>query len=320
VLFLLATVIVVDQAAKWWAWRHVAGAHINPGGDFLTGPTVGGWYAQPVPGALLDLLDVGLVSFAVTILARRRRLTAVTVCGALMVGGWGSNLLDRLGMHYWTAPGSIRGAVDFINTGGHCYNLADFIIVGATTVFLLAAAGLTRRAASRPAAAAAPAACSWPRAPVIALAVAGLVITVALGAAYNGRLLRPSPTSVAAASQRIHVIAGQPAPVKASVAPQPLPAVAAAHYGGVTVEGAEGDGALEAADGLGVGPADDGLSEGVTAEGDGLGLDGVMPGVGDRLARGALGEGAGGCERRGVGALLEGGWTALVGAAGRTSR
>jgi hypothetical protein len=50
-----------------------------------------------------------------------------TVCGSLMVGGWSSNLLDRLGMHYWTAPGSIRGAMDFINIGGYYYNFADFL-------------------------------------------------------------------------------------------------------------------------------------------------------------------------------------------------
>ena len=54
VLSLLAAVIMVDQAAKWWAWRHVPGVTINPGGDFLTGPTIGRWYADPVAGALLD--------------------------------------------------------------------------------------------------------------------------------------------------------------------------------------------------------------------------------------------------------------------------
>jgi len=129
VVTLLAAVIVVDQAAKWWAWRHVPGVNINSGGDFLTGPTIGRWYANPVTGALLDLVDFGLVSIAVAILARRRHPAAVTVCGSLMVGGWASNLLDRLGMHYWTAPGSIRGAVDFISIGARCWNLADFLIV-----------------------------------------------------------------------------------------------------------------------------------------------------------------------------------------------
>ena len=121
---LLATVIMVDQAAKWWAWRHVPGVCINPGGDFLTGPTVGRWYADPVAGALLDLVDFALVSIAAAVLARRQRRAAVTVCGSLMVGGWASNLLDRLGMHYWTAPGSVRGAVDFISLGSGCWNLA----------------------------------------------------------------------------------------------------------------------------------------------------------------------------------------------------
>jgi hypothetical protein len=122
VLAPLAAVIVVDQAAKWWAWRDVPGAHINPGGDFLTRRRVGRWYAQPVPGALLDLLDFGLVSIATAILARRRRLAVVTT----------------------------------------------------------------------------PAARNWLRlqAPVVGLAVAGLIMTVALGAAHNGRLIRPLPTSV----------------------------------------------------------------------------------------------------------------------------
>lgn len=198
VLAPLAAVIVVDQVAKWWGWRHVPGAHINPGGDFLTGHTVGGWYAQPVPGALLDLLGFGLVSIAVAVLTRRRRLDAVTVCGSLMVGGWGSNLLDRLGMHYWTAPGSIRGAVDFISAGGHTYNLADFVIAGATPLFVLAAACLANRAARRPLGRVIPAARGWlrARAPIVAAAVAGLVMTVALGAANGGKLIQPLPARV----------------------------------------------------------------------------------------------------------------------------
>jgi hypothetical protein len=73
-----------------------------------------------------------------------------------MVGGWASNLLDRLGMHYWTAPGSVRGAVDFMSVGGRSWNLADFFIIGATPLFLLATAQLARRAAGRPPPACAP--------------------------------------------------------------------------------------------------------------------------------------------------------------------
>jgi lipoprotein signal peptidase len=195
VLTVLAAVILVDQAAKWWAWRHVSGVHINPGGDFLTGPTIGRWYADPVTGALLDLADCGLVSIAAAVLARRQRRATVTVCGSLMVGGWASNLLDRLGMHYWTAPGSIRGAVDFITIGGRCWNLADFFIIGATPLFLLAAAQRANRPASQPAATPArPARHGSPRRRVPAVAVGGaaLIMAVALGAAHYGSLIEPS--------------------------------------------------------------------------------------------------------------------------------
>ena len=197
VLALLAAVIVVDQVTKWWAWRHVPGACINRGGDVLTGATVGTWYAQPVPGALLDLLDFGLVSAAVCVLIRRRRPTAVTICGSLMAGGWSSNLLDRLGMHYWTAPGSIRGAMDFINIGGYYYNFADFFIIGTTPLFLLAVACLAKREAIRPTGAATPArSYSRARAPITALAATALIMIVALGAGHHGRLIRPAHAAV----------------------------------------------------------------------------------------------------------------------------
>jgi hypothetical protein len=68
-----------------------------------------------------------------------------------MTGGWASNLLDRLGIHYWTAPGSVRGVVDFIHLGPHYYNVADFII-GCTPLFVLAAGHQGVRAVWRPAA------------------------------------------------------------------------------------------------------------------------------------------------------------------------
>ncbi len=150
VLILVAAVIVLDQAAKWWAWRHASGAEINAGGDLLVGPTVSRWYANPVAGALLDLLDVGVLSLAVATLVRRRRPAVVVVPGALMLGGWASNLLDRLGMHYWTAPGSVRGVVDFISAAGSTYNVADCFIVGATPLLVLAAGALKWRARNRP--------------------------------------------------------------------------------------------------------------------------------------------------------------------------
>jgi lipoprotein signal peptidase len=149
VLALLTVVAVLDQGMKWWAWRHASVAIINDGGDPLVGATVSGWYSGPITGALLDLLDFGLLSAAAYVLIRRRRPVSVLVPGALVIGGWSSNLLDRLGMHYLTAPGSVRGAVDFIHLGRHYYNVADLFIIGATPLFFLGISYLGIKATNR---------------------------------------------------------------------------------------------------------------------------------------------------------------------------
>jgi lipoprotein signal peptidase len=138
VLGLCAAVVLVDQATKWWAWRHASTAVINPGAGSVAGATVGGWYAGRFTGAVLDVLSFGLLSLSITGLVRRLLPGTVAVPGALMVGGWSSNLLDRLGVHRWTAPGSIRGAVDFITLGAEVANVADAFIAAGTATFLLA--------------------------------------------------------------------------------------------------------------------------------------------------------------------------------------
>lgn len=217
---LLAMVIALDQATKWWAWRHMASSEINPGGDFLVGHVVGRWYAGRVTGAALDLLDFGLLSTAAWVLVRRPRPALVIATGALMLGGWGSNLLDRLGMHYVTAPGSVRGAVDFIPIGGAPYycNVADFFIVGATPLFLLAVGFRCRRAADRPATARTAASrYRLPaRARVPALAGGGIiVVAAALGAANYG--------TVNYARQHVGTLSGRYArsiPTRRSVPPE----------------------------------------------------------------------------------------------------
>jgi lipoprotein signal peptidase len=193
VLTLVAAVIVLDQAAKWWAWRHASWAEINSGGDLLVGPTVSRWYANPVAGALLDFLDFGVLNIALSTLVRRRRPAVVVVPAALMLGGCASNLLDRLGMHYWTAPGSVRGVVDFISAAGSTYNVADCFIVGATPLLLLAVGLLKWRARNRPSTVRAvpPAARSHPRARASILALAGaavIVTAVAVGATNYGEV------------------------------------------------------------------------------------------------------------------------------------
>ena len=95
--------------------------------------------AGPISGAVLDLLSFGLLCLAGFGLLRARRSLVVFVPGALLIAGWGSNLLDRLGLHELTAPGSVRGAVDFIRVGQYLYNVADLVIIGATVVLVLAA-------------------------------------------------------------------------------------------------------------------------------------------------------------------------------------
>jgi lipoprotein signal peptidase len=193
-LAVLAAVVVLDQATKWWAWRHVSGALINPGGDQLVGPKVGAWYSAQVPGAMLDVQGAVALVLAMSVLVRvRRRMLAVPA--TLAVAGWSSNALDRLGLHFWTAPGSVRGAVDFIHLHWGVYNVADVVIV-AGTAFLLAAlacAGLTAR--ERPRLPAAPELHRPPRGRfarlVTTAAATGLVTAVAVGAVHHDGVTRP---------------------------------------------------------------------------------------------------------------------------------
>lgn len=149
VFAVLATAIAVDQVTKAWAWRNAPEARINYGGNAFVGDTVSAWYADPVTGALLDFVDFGVLGLAVFALARLRLPAMALVPGALMTGGWISNLLDRLGMHYWTAPGSVRGAVDFIPLGNIYYNVADVFIASGTLLFLVALGVLAMNRSTR---------------------------------------------------------------------------------------------------------------------------------------------------------------------------
>jgi lipoprotein signal peptidase len=141
---LFAAVLVTDQAAKWLAWRHGDAALINEGGFIALRPGVRAWFAAPTVGAIADGVGALLVAVAVAVLLRRPRCRLVLVGGGLVAAGWTSNLLDRFGLHDWTAPGSVRGVVDFIPSGGHSRsNVADLWIL--TGVVLLVAAVVRRR-------------------------------------------------------------------------------------------------------------------------------------------------------------------------------
>ncbi|MDP9219960.1 MAG: hypothetical protein M3P23_05400 [Actinomycetota bacterium] len=104
-------------------------------------------------GARLDVLDFALLSIATAVLVRCRPPASVAVPAALTIAGWSSNLLDRLGLHNRTAPGSLRGAVDFVHLGGSYCNVADLFIVSTTPLLLLLTARhLVRWATDQPAA------------------------------------------------------------------------------------------------------------------------------------------------------------------------
>jgi lipoprotein signal peptidase len=143
-LGVLLLVVVVDQASKWWAWRHL-NAVMDPGATWFLGRTVSTWYAAGGRGAVLDLLSLEALTFAAFALVRRPRSDLVLVSGVLMIAGWGSNLLDRLGLHLVTAPGSSRGAVDFVHLGSIYTNVADVCIAVGTALFVAVAVGRLRR-------------------------------------------------------------------------------------------------------------------------------------------------------------------------------
>jgi lipoprotein signal peptidase len=201
-VFALCCVVLVDQVTKWWAWRAVAHVHINFGGDPLVPDTVGTWYADPVAGAVLDLVGAAALAVAVLVQLRRHRPPILRTPAALAIGGWSSNLLDRLGLHRLTAPGSVRGAVDFIHIGTYYFNIADFFIVGATLVFATAHAHRwvsAKLSHPRPRTARTR---TDPHPPARIMAAAGtavaLVIAVTLGATHYGGTTVPlmSPVPV----------------------------------------------------------------------------------------------------------------------------
>src|SRR6476469_1852716 len=194
VFALLALASVVDQLGKWWAWRHAPLAKINYGGNIFVGDTISRWYADPTTGALLDLRDFGVLSAAAFVLIRRRPPPVVLVPGGLMVGGWISNLFDRLGMHYVTAPGSVRGAVDFIPLGPIRYNVADLFIVFGTVLFLRAGVATTLSTSRTPAASPSPPTRHGRRRTWLSGVASAtcLVVAVAFGAVNYGGVTTPN--------------------------------------------------------------------------------------------------------------------------------
>jgi lipoprotein signal peptidase len=125
----VVAVICCDQVSKAWGWRHAARAHVNSGGTMMLSPSVSGWLRDPVVGAVFDVLDTVALAAALVLLIRRPRARLMLASLTLVLAGCISNLGDRLGLHYLTAPGSRRGVIDFIHFWGRLWNVADLAIL-----------------------------------------------------------------------------------------------------------------------------------------------------------------------------------------------
>ena len=187
-LWLTVAVVAVDWLTKAAAWRLMPGeVMINKGASWLVGP-LNPWYVQPFTGALLDLVGAGALLLSGRWLLGLRISTGSWVGLALVWASWVSNAGDRWLAHHVLAPGSARGAVDWIATGdifAKC-NLADMI--GFAGV-LLALACWGRARLSRRATAAAVAA-AMVLFPVSALAVDGRSTNYSLTLSSSGTAVR----------------------------------------------------------------------------------------------------------------------------------
>jgi lipoprotein signal peptidase len=151
----LLVILTADQLTKAAAWRHRTDVHMNAGGDLIARSMISGWFRDPVIGAALDCVDFALLLTAWLLVAGLRMNRTVRLPAAVVLAGWTSNLFDRLGLHYLTAPGSVRGVVDWIRWDGRCWNVADIAIVAgsaglAASVVVAAARSVGRRRARRP--------------------------------------------------------------------------------------------------------------------------------------------------------------------------
>lgn len=177
----VAATVAVDQTSKALAWRGSESAAINPGSDLIA-PGLDATFASSLSGALTDMAGVLILTTTAILTVRRCRDRLLWWAAALNIAGWTSNLLDRLGLHWVTAPGSRRGTLDWL----YGYNVADLVI---WTGCALALAWLGREMLRE---------VGWdPRQPrhrvVAGVAVAVVTGLVLAGMASSGGSTRPHP-------------------------------------------------------------------------------------------------------------------------------
>ena len=131
----LTVVILADQATKWWAGHFDPSVSVNTGGDAMAPAVLSNSLADPLVGGVLTVVGALLIIRAVAWLARAGCSTLVRIAGLLVAAGWASNVVDRLGLRWYTAPKIVdgRGVVDWLlASSGTGYNLADLAILTGT--------------------------------------------------------------------------------------------------------------------------------------------------------------------------------------------
>lgn len=136
-VMLAAIVVVADQAAKFTAGHAGPLAWmVNSGVDRDKPRILDPVWAAPLSGGLLDLLAV--VGTAALAFAAVRTRGLIRLGLTLIAAGDASNLLDRFGASFLTAPDPhARGVVDLAVLGDA--NVADYAIKGGVIVLAVAA-------------------------------------------------------------------------------------------------------------------------------------------------------------------------------------
>ena len=144
-LTVLAAVVVLDWGTKALAWRLLTGFAVINADTSGALPILPGLVSQPVLGAVVDAAVLLLLVVSGLWLARTPTLGTVAWTGSALVwAGITSNAVDRWIGHLWLAPGSQRGAIDWIGVAGRgTINLAD-VTIGFGLLLAIAAVAGTR--------------------------------------------------------------------------------------------------------------------------------------------------------------------------------
>jgi signal peptidase II len=145
VLAIAAGVLVVDQAAKWWALHSLADGEVHVVGPLwlhLTYNTAGAFGLGGGLVPFLSLVALGVVVYLIVSGAAGGRAAAAVAAGLLLGGALG-NLADRM----FRTPDLLRGAVvDFVDLRfWPVFNLADVAVTCGCIVLVLWPGGLWAR-------------------------------------------------------------------------------------------------------------------------------------------------------------------------------